>query len=295
MKGIILAGGAGTRLYPSTLVNTKQLLTVYDKPMIYYPLTTLMLSGIRDILVISTPDDTPKFETLLGHGKELGITLSYLVQDKPRGIAHAFIVAENHINSDKVCLILGDNIFYGQGLPHILRKAAELENGAVIFGYRVNDPKRYGVVTFDRSGKVLELEEKPEKPKSNYAIPGLYFYDQTVVDVTKSIKPSGRGELEITDVNKEYLRQGSLSVELIGRGSAWLDTGTPESLLDAANYIATIEKRQGLKIACIEEVAYRMGFINKEQLENVIEQKPNCDYKDYLIEILYSENHTLHV
>lgn len=283
MKGIILAGGAGTRLYPSTSVITKQLLPVYDKPMIYYPLSTLMLAGIRDILIISTPEDTPKYEAILGDGHKLGMTFTYKVQERPEGIAQAFIIGEDFIGTDNVCLILGDNLFYGHGLPHVLKKAGQLVEGAIIFGYWVKDPERYGVIEFDQCGQALSIEEKPNKPKSNYAVPGLYFYDNQVVQIARNLNPSARGELEITDVNIEYLKQGKLRVELIGRGTAWLDTGTPESLLDAANFIATIEKRQGLKIACIEEVAYRMGFINKGQLEKLIEELPRSTYRDYLM------------
>ncbi|HBT20545.1 MAG TPA: glucose-1-phosphate thymidylyltransferase [Peptococcaceae bacterium] len=286
MKGIILAGGSGTRLYPSTSVISKQLLPVYDKPMIYYPLSTLMLAGIRDILIISTPEDTPKYEAILGDGHRIGMNFSYKVQERPEGIAQAFIIGEEFIEKDNVCLILGDNIFYGHGLPEVLRKAAQLKEGAVIFGYWVKDPQRYGVIEFDEKGKVLSIEEKPENPKSNYVVPGIYFYDNQVVQIARSLKPSARGELEITDVNMEYLRRGKLKVELIGRGIAWLDTGTPESLLDAANFIATIEKRQGLKISCIEEVAYRMGYINKEQFAALIEEMPQNSYRDYLTVLL---------
>lgn len=282
MKGIILAGGAGTRLYPSTSVTSKQLLPVYDKPMIYYPLSTLMLAGIRDVLVISTPADTPKFEAILGDGKKIGMNFSYLVQEKPEGIAQAFIIGEEFIGSDNVCLILGDNLFYGHGLPDILIRAGRLREGAVVFGYWVKDPERYGVIEFDDSGKVLSIEEKPKVPKSNYAVPGVYFYDNNVVEIAKNLRPSARGELEITDVNMEYLKQDRLWVELIGRGNAWLDTGTPESLLDASNFIATIEKRQGLKIACIEEIAYRMGYIDEDGFAALIDALPNSVYRDYL-------------
>jgi len=285
MKGIILAGGAGTRLYPCTISSCKQLLTVYDKPMIYYPLSVLMFAGIKDILIISTPSDTPIFETILGDGRRLGINLSYAIQHNPGGIAQAFIVGEEFIGKDKVCLILGDNLFYGHGMPELLRKAGDLDEGAVVFGYWVKDPERYGVIEFNEEGVALDIEEKPKKPKSNYAVPGLYFYDNKVVDIAKKLKPSSREELEITDVNLDYLQRRQLKVEIMGRGFAWLDTGTPESLLDAANFIATIEKRQGLKISCIEEVAYRMGFISKEMLKENIDQLPNSYYKDYLISI----------
>ncbi|WP_028308163.1 glucose-1-phosphate thymidylyltransferase RfbA [Desulfitibacter alkalitolerans] len=285
MKGIILAGGSGSRLKPCTIAITKQLLPVYDKPMIYYPLSTLMFAGIKDVLIISTPEDTPKYKEVLGDGSRLGMNFSYEVQEKPEGIAQAFIIGEKFIGNDNVCLILGDNVFYGHGLTNTLRKAGDLNDGAIVFGYWVKDPERYGVVDFDEAGKVLSIEEKPRNPKSNYAVPGLYFYDNQVVEISKNLKPSARGELEITDVNIEYLKKGKLSVELLGRGTAWLDTGTPESLLDAANFIATIEKRQGLKIACIEEIAYRMGFIDKSQLKAIISSMCNCYYKDYLINL----------
>ena len=286
MKGIILAGGAGTRLYPCTISSCKQLLTVYDKPMIYYPLSVLMVAGIKDILIISTPLDTPLFESILGDGKRLGINLSYEIQHKPGGIAQAFIVGEEFIGTDRVCLILGDNLFYGSGMPELLKKAGDLNEGAVVFGYWVKDPERYGVIEFNEEGVALDIEEKPKKPKSNYAVPGLYFYDNRVVDIAKNTEPSARGELEITDVNNDYLQRGQLKVEIMGRGFAWLDTGTPESLLDAANFIAIIEKRQGLKISCIEEVAYRMGFINKEMLKKNIDELPNSYYKEYLVSII---------
>lgn len=282
MKGIILAGGAGTRLYPSTVVTSKQLLPIYDKPMVYYPLSTLMFAGIREVLIISTPEDTPKYEAILGDGKHLGMKFSYKVQEKPEGIAQAFIIADEFIGLDNVCLILGDNVFYGHGLPEIIKRAGALTDGAVVFGYPVHDPQRYGVVDFDENGKVLSIEEKPRQPKSNYAVPGLYFYDNEVVEIAKNLKPSARGELEITAVNDAYLQKGKLKVELLGRGIAWLDTGTPDSLLEAAHFVATIERRQGLKIACIEEIAYRMGYINKKELQELIAALPKSIYRDYL-------------
>jgi glucose-1-phosphate thymidylyltransferase len=282
MKGIILAGGAGSRLYPCTITASKQLLPVYDKPMIYYPLSTLIFAGIRDILIISTPDDAPRFEAILGDGARLGLSLSYAVQQKPEGIAQAFIIAEQFTATDSVCLILGDNLFYGHGLTETLKKAGALTEGALIFGYQVHDPQRYGVVEFDAQNNVISITEKPQQPKSNYAVPGLYFYDRNVAAIAKNLKPSARGELEITAVNNAYLEQGKLKVELFGRGTAWLDTGTPESLLDASSFVATIEKRQGLKIACIEEAAYRMGFIDKQGLNNLTKTLPNSTYKEYL-------------
>ena len=286
MKGIILAGGAGTRLNPLTKAVSKQLIPVYDKPMVYYPLSTLMLAGIKDILIISTPQDLPKFIELFGDGREIGLNISYKEQPKPEGIAQAFIIGEEFIGKDSVCLILGDNIFYGHSLSMTLQKMAGLKEGACIFGYWVADPQRYGVVEFNEDNEVLSIEEKPKVPKSNYAVPGLYFYDNEVVNIAKNLKPSARGELEITDVNLEYLKQGNLKVELLGRGYAWLDTGTPDSLMDASNYIATIERRQGLKIGCIEEVAYRMGYIEQDQLKKIINQSPENDYKKYLKVIL---------
>ncbi len=289
MKGIILAGGAGTRLNPLTKAISKQLIPVYDKPMIYYPLSTLMLAGIKDILIISTPQDLPKFRDLFEDGKEIGLKITYKEQPRPEGIAQAFIIGEEFIGEDSVCLILGDNIFYGHNLSMTLQKMAGLKEGACIFGYWVANPQRYGIVEFNEGNEVVSIEEKPKVPKSNYAVPGLYFYDNEVVDIAKKLKPSGRGELEITDVNLAYLEKGSLKVELLGRGYAWLDTGTPDSLLDASNYIATMERRQGLKIGCIEEVAFRMGYINKNQFEGIIERLPANDYRKYLEMILKEE------
>jgi glucose-1-phosphate thymidylyltransferase len=286
MKGIILAGGSGSRLNPLTKGISKQLIPIYDKPMIYYPLSTLMLAGIKDILIISTPQDLPKFRELFGDGKGIGLNISYKEQPKPEGIAQAFIIGEEFIGADSVCLILGDNIFYGHSLSITLQRMANLKSGACIFGYWVVSPQRYGVVDFNENNKVISIEEKPKYPKSNYAVPGLYFYDNEVVAISKNLKPSARGELEITDVNLAYLKKGNLKVELLGRGYAWLDTGTPDSLLDASNYIATIERRQGLKIGCIEEVAYRMGYIEQDQLKKIINQSPENDYKKYLKFIL---------
>jgi len=283
-KGIVLAGGAGSRLYPLTLVASKQLQPVYDKPMIYYPLSTLMIAGIRDILIISTPHDTPRFEALLGDGSRWGISLTYKVQPEPKGIAQAFLVGEEFIANENVALILGDNIFYGKmGFD---RTVAEFSEGAMVFGYPVHDPERYGVVEFDKSGKVLSIEEKPAQPKSHYAIPGLYLYDGQVVELTKSLKPSARGELEITDLNKVYLQRQQLMVEKLGRGIAWLDTGTHESLLEASHFIGTLEARQGLKIACLEEIAFRRGFIDREQMQRVVEETPNSSYRSYLEMVL---------
>ncbi|MCL4537249.1 MAG: glucose-1-phosphate thymidylyltransferase RfbA [Nitrospirae bacterium] len=285
MKGIILAGGSGTRLYPITMAVCKQLLPVYDKPMIYYPLSVLMLAGIRDILIISTPQDLSRFKDILGDGSHLGLHFSYKEQLHPNGIAEAFIIGEEFIGSSNVCLILGDNIFYGHGLTDLLKKAVvdiETKGGATIFGYCVNNPERYGVVEFDKNGKALSIEEKPKVPKSNYAVIGLYFYDNNVIEIAKNIKPSWRGELEITDVNTEYLKNGKLRVELLGKGYAWLDTGTYDSLLDAGEFIATIEKRQGLKIACIEEIAYSLGYIDKTQLLKLADSFKNNGYGQYL-------------
>ena len=289
MKGIILAGGSGTRLYPVTLGVCKQLLPIYDKPMIYYPLSVLMLSGIRDILIISTPQDLQRFVNIFGDGSRLGLNFSYREQTHPGGIAEAFIVGEKFIGGEPACLVLGDNIFYGHGLTGLLKKAAKEtveKGGATIFGYYVNDPERYGVVEFDKEGKALSIEEKPKVPKSKYAVTGLYFYDKSIVDVARTIKPSRRGELEITDVNKEYMNKGRLRVELLGRGYAWLDTGTHESLLDAGVFISTIEKRQGLKIACVEEIAYKLGYIDKEMLASLAAQLNRNEYGKYLMRLI---------
>jgi len=286
MKGIVLAGGTGTRLFPLTLVASKQLMPVYDKPMIYYPLSTLMLMGIQDVLIISTPEDTPRFESLLGDGTNFGINISYAVQPEPKGIAQAFLIGENFIQNEPVALILGDNLFYGHGYLDFLKGKLDNFSGATIFGYPVKDPERYGVVEFDKDGTVICIEEKPSKPKTKYAVPGLYIYDRDVVQITRSLKPSDRGELEITDLNKSYLERGSLHVELLGRGVAWLDTGTPKSLLDASAFIETIESRQGMKVACLEEIAYNEGFISKQHLLKLIDKYPLNDYGEYLISIL---------
>ncbi|NJB68254.1 glucose-1-phosphate thymidylyltransferase [Desulfobaculum xiamenense] len=285
MKGIILAGGSGTRLYPLTRAASKQLLPVYDKPMIYYPLSVLMLAGIRDVLIISTPQDLPRFRDIFGDGSQLGLKISYKEQPKPEGIAQAFILAEDFIDGEPVSLILGDNIFYGHGLSVTLRACAQLERGGIIFGYKVRDPERYGVVEFDELQNVVSIEEKPAKPRSKYAVTGLYFYDSQVVDIAKNLKPSARGELEITDVNNEYLRRGQLKAEFFGRGLAWLDTGTHESLLQAANYVQAIQERQGVIVACIEEIAYRMGYINAAQLEALASDMLKNSYGKYLLEV----------
>jgi len=286
MKGIILAGGSGTRLYPLTQSVSKQLLPVYDKPMIYYPLSVLMLAGIKDILIISTPLDTPRFKTLLKDGKHLGINLSYAIQEEPKGLAQAFIIGEDFIGQDSVCLILGDNIFYGHDLSVQLTNASKLTTGATIFGYHVADPHRFGVVAFDAEGAVTSIEEKPTEPKSNYAVTGLYFYDNEVINIAKNLTPSHRGELEITDVNKVYLEKGTLRVNLLGRGYAWLDTGTHESLLEASMYIETIEKRQGLKVACLEEIAYRMGYIDSQSVMDLAIPLSKNQYGAYLLSLM---------
>ena len=286
MRGIILAGGAGSRLHPLTFTISKQLLPVYDKPMIYYPLSVLMLAGIREILIISTPQDLPHFEKLFGSGEQLGLKFSYAEQPNPEGLAQAFIIGEDFIGDDSVCMILGDNLFYGQGLPEKVRAAAKLNDGAIIFGYYVHDPERYGVAEFDDNMNVISLEEKPEHPKSPYAVTGLYFYDNQVVEMAKNLKPSARGELEITDLNKLYLEKQQLKLELLGRGYAWLDTGTHESLLDAAKYVEIIEKRQGLKISCIEEIALRQGFITKQQVAKIAKNYGKSVYGEYLRELV---------
>jgi glucose-1-phosphate thymidylyltransferase len=282
MKGIVLAGGSGTRLFPTTSVTSKQLLPVFDKPTIYYPLSVLMLAGIKDILFISTPRDLPRIEELLGDGSNLGINLSYKVQEKPEGIAQAFLIGEDFIGDDSVCLILGDNIFYGQHMSKELQQAANLKEGANVFAYHVNDPERYGIVTFDRDGRAVEIEEKPKDPKSHWAVTGLYFYDNSVVDIVKNQKPSARGELEITDVNKVYLQRNQLTVSTMGRGYAWLDTGTDETLLEASQFIHTLEKRQGLKVACLEEIAFNMKYITAEELAESVKDYPESGYGQYI-------------
>ena len=285
MKGIILAGGSGTRLYPLTRAISKQIMPVYDKPMIYYPLSTLMLAGIRDVLIISTPRDLPIFEDLFGTGEQLGMSFTYAIQEEPRGLADAFIIGADFIGNDSVALVLGDNIFYGQSFSKLLKEVASREKGATIFGYYVRDPREYGVVEFDENGKALSIEEKPEHPKSNYAVPGLYFYDNDVIEIARNVKPSARGEIEITSVNNEYLRRGDLRVETMGRGFAWLDTGNHDSLLDAADFVCAFQKRQGLYVSCIEEIAYKRDFINKEQLLKLAEPLMKTDYGKYLVEV----------
>ncbi len=289
MKGIILAGGKGTRLYPMTKAVSKQLLPIYDKPLIYYPLSTLLLAGIREILIISTPEDTPVYEKLLGNGEKIGVSISYKVQDSPRGLADAFILGEEFIGDDSVCLVLGDNVFYGQNFTKILRSAMENNTGATIFGYPVNDPRAFGVVEFDKEFNVVSIEEKPENPKSKYAVPGLYFYDNSVIEIAKNVKPSARGEIEITAVNNEYLRRGNLKVKLFNRGMAWLDTGSPSGMLQASQFVQTVQTVQGMYISCIEEIAYRRGFITKAQLQEIGEGLKMTDYGQYILSICKEE------
>lgn len=286
MKGIILAGGSGTRLYPLTRVISKQLIPIYDKPMIYYPMSALMLAGIREILIISTPYDLPRFSEIFGNGSHLGLKISYAEQPHPEGLAQAFIIGKDFIEDDSVCLVLGDNIFFGHGFAEIVQNCAKLEDGGIIFGYLVKDPERYGVVEFDKDKNVIGIEEKPSQPKSRYAVPGLYFYDNNVVSIAESIKPSSRGELEITDVNNSYLEQGKLKVELLGRGFCWLDTGTHESLQQASSYVQAVQERQGLKISCLEEIAYRLGYIDRDQVENLAKSMLKNQYGQYLMDLL---------
>lgn len=286
MKGIILAGGKGTRLYPSTITVSKQLLPIYDKPMIYYPISILLLAGIKDILIISTPQDIPQYQNLLGSGEKIGVNFTYKIQEQPKGLAEAFIIGEDFIGNDDVCLILGDNVFYGQGFTDIFKRIKESNSPATVFGYRVNNPKEFGVVEFDDEGNVISIEEKPENPKSKYAVPGLYFYDNSVIEIAKNVKPSARGELEITSVNNEYLKRKELKVELLGRGTAWLDTGSPSNMLKAGIFVETVQTRQGLYIACIEEIAWRQGLINDDQLRKIGEELKQTEYGKYILSLL---------